>query len=390
MRMFSIFLTIILMSSSAQAQTLRRLLVVIQPQQDSLLLNLQNRVREQLVGLSLECYEPAGHPGAATTAPPDVSESMAKGKEAYEFLKFNESINLLDAAARRLQAHLDSTASLNQLRETRLYLAMDYLALGRDALARDAVDAYLCNSGTPELDHNLWPPNLIKLNEDRFHTVMDSAVPITITTNPPGATVFIDARKAGRAPVTQNLLPCTHYVTATLSSCLPKHTMMTVTRDTRTVVIKLEPCPMAFTQTSGVEEQSQELIARYHVDGILVLSSTVTQTAITETTVVHATLRSAQSHSSSSLTIAYRTLDQASRDLAAFLQPSQEKSVPSSVLPVLKDTPDTARAPAPDSWYKNPWLWTAGAVLITGGIVYAVTADHRGSPAKTGSVSVQW
>ncbi len=394
MKISAVLLILTIVSRAAQAQDTRHLLVIIRPAQDSMLLSLEDSVRGLLDRVALERYEPAGPDSSQSGLPPDVpdiNDTLSKGKEAYEFLNFEKSIILLETTAKRLKAHLDSTVYLTMLREAYLYLALDYLALGRDDAASHAVDAYLCTGGTPALDQNLWQPNLITLIEDRLRTVMRSAVPATMTTIPSGAEVFIDDKDAGAAPVRQNLLPCTHYVRAVMPSFLTKHTTITVTTVARSYTIDLEPSSLAFTDTVISAMQAQELIARYKADGMLLLSSSITRTSLQEIIMIHADIIPGTSPTASSLTFAYRNIGQASQKLAAFIEPREKSPAPSTGVQGLQldPLPDSA-ASSQGSWYKNPWLWTAGAVLVSGAVVYAATAGHTGSPAKTGSISVQW
>ncbi len=387
--MKTLFLCIIMMllSVSVYAQNGRRMLVIIQPLHDNLLLELADSTEKQLRTVSFIRYEPAEQPVEAS----DETDALAKGKESYEFLRFEESLAILNKAIERLNAHLNSGESLSMLREAYLYSAMDYLALDKATDARKAVDAYLCISGTPDLDANLWPPNLVNLIQKQLIGTQGSFAAVTVVTNPPDAEIAVDGNLKGVSPVHLNLLQCTHYIRAGKKAYLTKNTPAAISGDTH--LIKLELAPDTLTISNGLlsREQIQYLSDRYKSDGILMLSSTVTQTTRQRDIWIKAQIIDAHTLADSSRTFAYEDLNHASAELARFVQPEQDVSVQQDVMRTPMDQNSTGRnKPTSDAWYKNKWVWTAGAAIVAGCIVYATTNAGSHSSSTTGSLSVSW
>ena len=384
-----IFLCIIVMllSVSVFAQSSRHVLVIIQPPHENLLLELVESTGKQLRTVSFIRYEPAEQPVEAS----DDTDALAKGKESYEFLRFEESLAILNKAIERLNAHLNSVKSLSLLREAYLYSAMDYLALDNATGARKAVDAYLCISGTPDLDVDLWPPNLVNLIQKQLIGTQGSFATVTVATNPPDAEIAIDGNPEGVSPVHLNLLQCTHYVRAGKEAYLTKNTPVAVSWDTHLINLELAPDTLTISGSQLSREQIQYLSERYKSDSILTLTSIVTQTTQKKDRGIKAQIVDARTLAKSSHTFTYEDLNHASGELARFVQPGKDVSIQQDVMRTPPDQNSTGtNKPVSDTWYKNKWVWTAGAAIVAGCIVYATTNTGSHSSSTTGSLSVSW
>ncbi len=391
MKTIQIFFIVMLLSTVVHAQTNRHVLVIIQSPNDSLPSGFMDHVRQRARTVSFEMYEPVEQHGETI----DETDALSAGREAYEFLRFEESIDILNRAVARLKAHSTSDASMGMLKEADLYLTMDYLALDKTEDAQKTADEYLCLSGTPVLDSNLWPPNLVNLVKDRRRGLQSGFIRVTVTTNPPEADVAIDGNSAGTSPVHTDLLPCTHYLRASKPAYLTKNALFTVSRGTGSADVELAADPLTMPDNALSMEQMKYLFNRYKVDDILLLSGTITQSTLQNALWIKATLIHPMVNTPSSVTFAYKDNDQASEELVRFIQPAPDVHLQSGALikpidirssDVQSDNQKTASA----SWYKNKWLWAAGAAIISGSIIYAATKDNAHPSSTTGSLSVTW
>ena len=387
MKRIFLCIVVMLLSVSVFAQSSRHVLVIIQPPHENLLLELVESTGKQLRTVSFVRYEPVEQQVEAS----DETDALAKGKELYEFLRFEESLTILNKAIESLNAHLNSVKSLSLLREAYLYSAMDYLALDNATGARKAVDAYLCISGTPDLDVDLWPPNLVNLIQKQLIGTQGSFATVTVATNPPDAEIAIDGNPEGVSPVHLNLLQCTHYIRAGKEAYLTKNTPVAVSWDTHLINLELAPDTLTISGSQLSKEQIQYLSDRYKSDGILTLTSIVTQTTQKKDRGIKAQIVDARTLAKSSHTFKYEDLNHASGELARFVQPGKDVSIQQDVMRTPPDQNSTGtNKPVSDTWYKNKWVWTAGAAIVAGCIVYATTNDGSHSSPTAGSISVSW
>ncbi len=390
-----------LISIPSYAHAAGRLLVIPRPAGDGVLVRLIQGVNRDTGGMLVTTPETPGAP--RPSGPTDeAAAGLSKGKEAYEFLRFDESIQNLNDAVSVLKGRLDSDEALHVLREAYLYLTMDYLALDRQAMARRSADGYACISNGERLDPELWPPNLTGLVHDRSIALKDSLMPVTIRTSPPDADVTIDGRDAGRSPLGTGLPQCEHYIKVSKTSYLTKYASMDVGPHNDSIDIGLAPDPLSLSETGVQDEQIRHIMDTYKVEGILLLSAAASYSAPGNGTSIKVTLirarASAAPSSTSSIVIAYRDDAQAAGELMRFLQPASV--TPAHEENILKPGPVLSnKAPveektegASQAWYMNKWLWAAAGVgLVTGGIVYAATQGTGGhASASTGSVSIKW
>jgi hypothetical protein len=391
MKTIGIVVAVMLLSAVVHAQTNRHVLVIIRPSENSLPSGFMDNVRQRLRTVSFDRYEPSEQP----TETIDVTSELSNGKEAYEFLRFEESIDILNKTVAKIKTHLTSDELLGMLKEADLYLTMDYLALDKTKDAQKTADEYLCISGTPVLDSNLWPPNLVNLVKDRKRSLQYGSIPVTVTTNPSEADVVIDGKSAGISPVHTDLLPCNHYLRVSKPSYRTKNTLFMVPRDTGSADVELAVDPLAMPDNALSMEQMKNLFDRYKVDNILLLSGTITQTTVQNALWIKATLIHPMVNTPSSVTFVYKDNDQASEELVRFIQPAPDVHLQSGALikPIdigSSDGQSDNQKTASASWYKNKWLWAAGAAIISGGILYAATKDNAHPSSTTGSLSVTW
>ncbi len=386
-------LILLFLSSYAYAQNGRHLLVILQPPCDRLLSELKDAISQRVHNLSFDTYEPSGQCREAI----GVTDELSKGKEAYEFLRFEESLVILNKIIARLKMHLNSNESLDMLKEAYLYSAMDYLALDKATDAREAVDAYLCVSGSPILDKNLWPPNLVDLiktefNKKRVPDKQGSFISVTITTNPSQAEIFIDGNNAGISPLHIDLLQCTHYVSVSKRAYLTEGIPITISKDTGAINIELLPDASVISGNFLSMDQIKYLIDLHSADGILMLWSSVTQTTTQKYTKINAKIIDADTFIPSSITFEFKNNSQATDELIKFIQHERNVAVQTDVMRKSIDKNNTDKnklSSAP--WYKNKWLWTTGAAIIVGGVIYAATnLRTHSSSSTTGSISIKW
>jgi PEGA domain len=391
MKTFYIFVTFIALSTSAHAQTIRHLLVVIQPPSDRLLTGLTRAVSHRADDIYLDMYVPAGQ---STEVPPHIADGLSKGKEAYEFLKFDESTNALNQVVRDLQAHLNSDGSLTMLKEAYLYLAMDYLAVDRETDAQRMIDEYFCVSGTSTLDPDTWPPNLIHLIERQADQSAGNAITISITTIPPGAELSVDGNKSGISPLQITLPQCTHYLRIRKPAYLTKSTPLPVAPDTASINFDLSLDPLVLSDTPGDRVHIKDTLARYKADGILILSGSAIQTTIQPGTLpvalIKATFMQQDEYIPASITFAYNNDIQSSDEILRLIRHGPKERLHDDELlkPESNKPPENRRA-GHASWYKNKWLWAAGAAAIAGGIIFGIQDNHKSS-SNTGSIAVKW
>ena len=387
MKTIYLCLAMLFVSAPVSAQGRRHVLVIIKPAGDTVLLELADNTARHLRTVSFDRYEPEEQPVEAS----DETEALAKGKEAYEFLRFEESLAILHKAIERLNAHLNSEDSLETLREAYLYGAMDYLALDKNTDARTAVDAYLCIAGTPALDANLWPPNLLNLIQQELIGTHGSFVSVTVVTDPPETRITVDGNPAGISPAHLKLLRCTHSIRAEKKAYLTKQVPVAVSENTHRVNLKLGPDTLTISIGRLSREQIQSLISRYKTDTLLTLSRSVTQTTRQKEIWIQADMVDARTLAELSRTFAYNDPNHAAEALVRFVQPEQDTLPQEDIVRKSTDQNETEKnTPVSGAWYKNKWVWTAGAAIVAGCVIYALLPAGHPASSSTGGISVSW
>ncbi|MGC8578813.1 MAG: PEGA domain-containing protein [bacterium] len=383
------FLTtmIFVLSTIAHASdTERHLLVILHPENDSVLVGLKDAVARQTNNILFVEYKPDTN---KQTLMPEILENLSKGKEAYEFLKFEESIKHLNSAVNQLKTNLSSDEAINLLREAYLYLAMDYLALDKTYEAKCIADNYICISGTISLDPDLWPPNLIELLKQQKALI--KAHYINITTIPSDAHIYIDGNSIGMSPTSANLSECSHYLHITKPMYLQKDIQFNINKETNSMDIPLEMDPLAISNEHLTDAQITALSSKYHVDGILILYSYFTDTSLHNKRIVHARLIDVQNNQTRYANIGYRNHKQATDELISILTPNNSVvNTNPQINNKLTSFTDDKKQPALHSWYENKWLWTACGAVLTGGVIYATTQNNKNHTSSTGTISIKW
>ena len=378
------FITMLFSLHSVYAQAKCQILTVIKPDGDRLLVEIVEALNHKDDDISFHIYKSVEQESGNI----DVSDTLSKGKEAYEFLRFEEAISLLTKAISSLQLHLNSQAMLKDLQEAELYLAMSYLAMDRFKDAQKAVDDYLCMSGKTTLNPDLWPPNLINLIKDRATVLENNLIPVTFTTDPSQANLTIDGNSYGITPVQARLLPCPHYLNVTKDGYISKQKNFMVAPDNRTIHIQLTLDPLLITDDIVKKEQINYLLKQYQTDSLLILSSVQTPA---KGIIINATYTSGEPLSTSTFVLEYKDKEQAVSGLLSFLEPSQKVEGHNELLKTdtQPHTPVQSKEKS-STWYKNKWLWATGAAIIAGGIVYVTTQNNNHSSSSTGSISIKW
>ncbi len=370
-----------LASTSIYAQDRRHILLILRPPSDTVLLMLKNGLGRSLTDVSLDTYGPVE---PETEIPPDIEVNLSNGKEAYEFLRFNESIHYLNAVTSGLQGVAGADKALSIIKEAYLYLAMDYLALDMEPDAEKTVNNYLCVSGTPVLDPDLWPPNLVHSVENQSQRIAGNTITVSVKTNPPDSEVFIDGRMAGSSPITINILPCTHFIKIVRQGYIAKKTVLQVNNTTHEISIDLEPDLLITTDTFIAGEQASNVLSTYRADALLFLTSGITETTARTTTWIRAYLAEAQSNTTTSVLFNYTNEQQAVAELSRFLNHKN------TALQPLDHKPESEPSAVHQKWYENKWLWAAGTAILAGGLAFSLAQDQKRGPQTTGSIMIKW
>ncbi len=373
-----------LLSVCAHAEDKEHLLLILDPGSDRRLLQLKDGLALALTDTTIILYTQEKQFRDYDMTRTEAGLSHAR--EAYEFLRFDESIGYLNKIVAELKNNADSDNVMDVLREAYLYLAMDYLALDKETDAAQAIDEYLCVAGQSSPDPVLYPPNLVSLVDRQKIKNAINISTITVTTTPSGAAVFIDGDRAGNSPVSVQEYAGAHFIRISRQAYRTKKAVFKVSNDTTAINFDLLPDPVAAEDMIFQKEQMIGMLNAYKADRIVMVSSDDTTQAhrITVSTVTARTL------TPSSASFIYTGEKQAVGEIMRFIQPAAGAHASYKTLPLFTDADKEHTQQKNSSWYENKWLWTAGAALIAGGLVFAGLAEDRKSSSTTGSIAVRW
>lgn len=373
-----------LLSVCAHAEDKEHLLLILKPGSDSRLLQLKDGLAQALTNTTISLYTQEKQFRDYDITRTEAGLSHAR--EAYEFLRFDESIGYLNKVVAELKNNADSDNVLGVLREAYLYLAMNYLALDKETDAAQAIDDYLCVAGQSSPDPVLYPPNLMGLVDRQKIINAKNISTLTVTTTPSGAAVFIDDDRAGNSPVSVQVYACAHFIRISRQAYRIKEAVCKVSKDTTAINFDLLPDPVATWDMISQKEQMIGMLSAYKADRIVMVSSDDTQPAnrITVSAITARTL------TPSSTSFIYTGEKQAIGEIIRFIQPAADAHASYKTLPAFTDAEKGQTQQKTPSWYENKWLWTAGAALIAGGLVFAGLAEDRKSSSTTGSIAVRW
>jgi len=147
----------------------------------------------------------------SSTASKEIQEalsSLARGKDLYENLSFDEALQELSRACTTLESHIADLESLASLEDTHLYLGMVLQALGEEEKA--VVELKRAASLNPgiTLDEALYPPSLVTAFERaRKEVTSFTQATIFVETQPALGFVYLDGKKKGTSPLTIKNIP---------------------------------------------------------------------------------------------------------------------------------------------------------------------------------------
>ncbi len=369
-----------LVGSNALAQGSRHILLVLRPPSDQLLLGIKDDLIRRLRDATITLY--------ADEAPDRVSDTkhaeagLSKAREAYEFLRFDESIRHLNKVISELKGTAVSDDAIDMLKEAYLYLAMNYLALDREQEAKGVVDDYRCISGESRPDPLQYPPSLIGLIDAQRAQSADGLLTITITTFPQGAGVFLDGKKAGDSPTVIRVYPCCHFLRLVKQAYITQRAKLVVNNRKTVFTFDMEPDPSAIEVPALDKERTLGMLKAHKADEIVVLSINKGRISISAV--------KAHQFTASASTLIYKDRKQALDGIAEFIRPEKGRTAPDKILSVPTDTRVERPMRTGDEWYENKWLWAAGAAVIAGGLILGLSGGDRKSSPNTGSVSIKW
>jgi len=164
--------------------------------------------QEELRGSSISATaaEAIHHAGAA----------LAKGKDLYENLMFDEAIRELTNASQALEDNLASLESLSPLEDAYVSLAMALQAVGEEEKAIAELRRVISLDAGKTLEKSSYPPSLISALETARKDVISSpTMSIFVETSPPLAFVYLDGKRKGTSPLTiRDIPPGAHLLAA--------------------------------------------------------------------------------------------------------------------------------------------------------------------------------
>ena len=157
---------------------------------------------------AIEEIKGASVSSTATREIREAMSSLARGKDLYENLSFDEALQELSRACTTLESHIADLESLATLEDTHLYLGMVLQALGEGEKA--VVELKRAASLNPgiALDEALYPPSLITAFERaRKEVTSFTQAAIFVETQPALGFVYLDGKKKGTSPLTIKDVP---------------------------------------------------------------------------------------------------------------------------------------------------------------------------------------
>jgi len=147
----------------------------------------------------------------SSTASKEIQEalsSLARGRDLYENLSFDEALQELGRACRTLEGHLADLESLAPLEEAHLYLGMVLQTLGEGEKAIEELKRAASLNPGITMDEALYPPSLISAFErGRKEVTSFTQATIFVETQPPLGFVYLDGKKKGTSPLTIKNIP---------------------------------------------------------------------------------------------------------------------------------------------------------------------------------------
>jgi hypothetical protein len=167
--------------------------------------------------------------GSTTSEPPTTSrartaasEALEKARLAYRNLRFAEALSLLSRAQTELGAVAASDEDLRILSQLLLQRGLNLLALKDKAEAGEAFSTAM-HLGYQGPESGQFPPVVeAQITRTREELAGATRGALTLTVQPPGASIWIDGKEQGAPPVTVKLAPGLHHLRITRPGQEPK------------------------------------------------------------------------------------------------------------------------------------------------------------------------
>ncbi len=170
-----------------------------------------------------------------------VSAGLVKAKGMMDYLKFDAAIAELQQLEREVWKSPELMRQSSAIGELYLYKAIAQRNTKQPAKARRSMERAILLNPTLKVDAILYPPNVVRLFDESMKRVAArTRRKLTVESVPTGATIWIDGRLAGQAPVTLSLSIGRHAVVVELENFVTEGRGVTirskgVTRVTQTL-----------------------------------------------------------------------------------------------------------------------------------------------------------
>ncbi len=139
--------------------------------------------------------------------------SLERALEHYRDFEFDESLAAIEDAVEVLEASARAGEDFVILRRALLQRAMSELALERGEAALLSVRAAATFVELGPVEEAQWPPEVRTLFEEALGEVASAPnAHLSLTSEPPGAHVFLDGEEVGRSPFSGEVAPGRHYL----------------------------------------------------------------------------------------------------------------------------------------------------------------------------------
>jgi PEGA domain-containing protein len=135
----------------------------------------------------------------------DVSDDLTQGIAQYEKGNFHEAIKDLKLVVQQFKERPEDQDRNQRLFQANLYLGLAYFGIGQKSLAKEAFRGAVLAVPGKNLDPELFSPKVISLYNEVTDKILSN---LSIESNVPGAEVFLNNDKKGKAPIhIRNLVP---------------------------------------------------------------------------------------------------------------------------------------------------------------------------------------
>lgn len=181
-----------------------------------------------------------------------IEERLARARRLYRDLAFRASLDELNRAREGLEARLMSEQVYELLDRLFLLRALDQLALGDPEMAREALrQAAILRPERTSLDPAEFSPE-VRAEYDTVRETLETEAPFALATEtePPGAELTLDGRKAGTTPIRVRLHRGRHYLVFRAPDHIAYARVVDVERESP-AELRVELQALSLAQTAG-------------------------------------------------------------------------------------------------------------------------------------------